>query len=132
MKRTLALLLVPLAVAAAVPYIASAQTNPQLTPAQARGRIILTQNCNICHLPQNPGSQTYGPLLNKESANGDDNLMKQVIQTGLVKMPGWRYTLNDTQINDVIAYIRTLPVVAPPPPPAKGAGKGAEKGGGAE
>jgi mono/diheme cytochrome c family protein len=132
MKRTLALLLVPLAVAAAVPYIASAQTNPQLTPAQARGRIILTQNCNICHLPQNPGSQTYGPLLNKDSANGDDNLMKQVIQTGLVKMPGWRYTLNDTQINDVIAYIRTLPVVAPPPPPAKGAGKGAEKGGGAE
>ena len=125
MKRTLALLLVPLAVAAAVPYIASAQTNPQLTPAQARGRIILTQNCNICHLPQNPGSQTYGPLLNKESANGDDNLMKQVIQTGLVKMPGWRYTLNDAQIADVISYIRTLPVVAPPPP-----GKAAKGGGG--
>src|ERR1700754_4449481 len=126
MKRSLALLLVPLAVAAAVPYLASAQTNPQLSPAQARGRIILTQNCNICHLPQSPGSQTYGPMLNKESANGDDNLMKQVIQTGLVKMPGWRYTLNDNQIADVIAYIRTLPVVEPPP--AK-AGKGADKGG---
>ena len=39
MRRTVALLFVPLAVAAAVPYIASAQTNPQLTPAQARGRI---------------------------------------------------------------------------------------------
>lgn len=125
MKRTFALLLVPLAVAAAVPYFASAQTNPQLTPQQVRGRIILTQNCNICHLPQNPGSQTYGPLLNKASANGDDNLMKQVIQTGLVKMPGWRYTLNDTQIADVISYIRTLPVVAPPPP-----GKAAKGGGG--
>lgn len=123
MKRSLALLLVPVAVAAAVPYLAFAQTN--LTPAQARGRVILTQNCNICHLPQNPGSQTYGPLLNKESANGDDNLMKQVIQTGLVKMPGWRYTLNDNQIGDVIAYIRTLPVVAPPPP-----GKAAKGGGG--
>jgi mono/diheme cytochrome c family protein len=127
MKRSLALLFVPLAVAAAVPYLASAQTNPQLTPAQARGRVILTQNCNICHLPQSPGSQTYGPLLNKASVNGDDNLMKQVIQTGLVKMPGWRYTLNDNQIGDVIAYIRTLPVVAPPAP-----GKGAEKGGGGE
>jgi mono/diheme cytochrome c family protein len=125
MKRTFALLLVPLAVAAAVPYFALAQTNPQLTPQQVRGRIILTQNCNICHLPQNPGSQTYGPLLNKSSANGDDNLMKQVIQTGLVKMPGWRYTLNDAQIADVISYIRTLPVVAPPPP-----GKAAKGGGG--
>jgi mono/diheme cytochrome c family protein len=124
MKRSIALLLVPMAVAAAVPYLASAQTNPQLTPQQARGRIILTQNCNICHLPQNPGSQTYGPLLNKASANGDDNLMKQVIQTGLVKMPGWRYTLNDNQIADVIAYIRTLPVVEPPPPGKQGKGGG--------
>jgi len=130
MKRSLALLLVPLATAAAVPLIASAQqAEPQLTPQQVRGRIILTQNCNICHLPQNPGSQTYGPLLNKESTNGDDNLMKQVIETGLVKMPGWKYSLNATEINDVIAYIRTLPVVAPPTPAAKGAGKG---GGGGE
>ena len=130
MKRTLAFIVVPLAAAIAVPLIASAaqQQAPNLTPQQARGRIILTQNCNICHLPQNPGSQTYGPLLNKSSANGDDNLMKQVIQTGLVKMPGWRYTLNDNQIADVIAYIRTLPVVAPAAPAAKGA----EKGGGGE
>jgi mono/diheme cytochrome c family protein len=102
--------------------IASAQG--ELTPAQVRGRIIITQNCNICHLPQNPGSQTYGPLLNKASANGDDALMKTVIQNGLVKMPGWKYTLNDSQINDVISYIKILPVVAPPPPAAKGAGKG--------
>lgn len=117
MKRSLALFLVPLAVAAAVPYIASAQTNSQLTPAQARGREIITQNCNICHLPQSYGSQqTYGPLLNRASANGDDALMKTVIENGLVKMPGWKYTLNASQINDVIAYIKTLPV--PPPPPA--------------
>ena len=122
MKRKVALLLLPLATALAVPMIASAQA--QLTPAQARGRMIITQNCNICHLPQNPGSQTYGPLLNKASANGDDALMKTVIQNGLVKMPGWKYTLNDNQINDAIAYIKTLPVVAPPPPAAKGAGKG--------
>ena len=122
MRHRIALLLVPLAVAAAMPLIASAQG--QLTPAQVRGRIILTQNCNICHLPQNPGSQTYGPLLNKASANGDDALMKTVIQNGLVKMPGWKYSLNDNQIGDVIAYIKTLPVVAPPPPSAKGAEKG--------
>ena len=127
MKRRIALLLMPLAAAVAVPLIASAQA--QLSPAQARGRMIITQNCNICHLPQNPGSQTYGPLLNKASANGDDALMKTVIQNGLVKMPGWKYTLNDNQIADVIAYIKILPVVAPPPPAAKGAGKGA---GGAE
>lgn len=129
MRRKVALVLIPLAAGAVWPLIALAQG--QLTPAQARGREIITQNCNICHLPQSYGSQqTYGPLLNRASANGDDALMKTVIENGLVKMPGWKYTLNAQQINDVIAYIKTLPVVAPPPAPAKGAGKGKEGGGG--
>lgn len=120
MKRSAALLLSIAAVATAWPLAAmSAQAN--LTPAQARGRFILTQNCNICHLPQNPGSRTYGPALNKDAANGDDNLMREVIMNGLVKMPGWKYTLNANEINDVIAYVRTLPVL---PPPAAGGGRG--------
>jgi mono/diheme cytochrome c family protein len=127
MKRSFAFCLVPLA-AAALPLIAAAQ---DLSPAQARGRMIITQNCNICHLPQSFGSQqTYGPLLNKSSANGDEALMKTVIENGLVKMPGWKYTLSAQQISDVIAYIKTLPVVAVAPPPAKGAGKEGKGGGG--
>jgi mono/diheme cytochrome c family protein len=117
MKQHAALLVFLLAVSA---QAASAQT---LTPAQAHGRQILTQNCNICHLPQNPGSATYGPRLSKSSANGDDKLMKEVIQSGLVKMPGWKYTLKDSDIDDVIAYVRTLP--EPPPPTTRGGG-GAE------
>jgi len=100
---------------------ASAQNN--LTPQQAHGRMILTQNCNICHLPQNPGSATYGPRLSKTTTNGDDNLMREVIMNGLVKMPGWKYTLNANDISDVIAYVRTLP--EPPPPTTRGGG-GAE------
>src|SRR5258706_16016058 len=98
---------------------ASAQNN--LSPKLAHGRMILTQNCNICHLPQNPGSATYGPPLNKAAANGDDKLMKEVIQNGLVKMPGWKYTLKDADIDDVIAYVRTLPVQ--PAPAARPAGQ---------
>ena len=118
MNRRLALFLVPLA-AASMPLIASAQGN--LTPEQARGRMIVTQNCNICHLPQSFGSQqTYGPLLNRTSANGDEALMRTVIENGLVKMPGWKYSLNAQQINDVIAYIKILPV---PPAPAASAKK---------
>ena len=102
---------------AALPLAASAQS---LTPSQAHGRMILTQNCNICHLPQNPGSPTYGPRLSKTTTNGDDNLMREVILNGLVRMPGWKYTLKDADVNDIIAYVRTLP--EPPPPTAKGGG----------
>ena len=108
MKRIAALLLFLVAAGA---QAASAQT---LTPQQRHGRQLLTQNCNVCHLPQDPGANTYGPPLNKAAANGDDMLMKQVIQTGLAKMPGWRYTLKDSDIDDIIAYVRTLPVPAAP------------------
>jgi mono/diheme cytochrome c family protein len=100
-------------VLAAWPLAASAQGS--LTAEQREGRRILTQNCNICHLPQSPGSATYGPRLSRTSANGDDNLMREVIMNGLVKMPGWKYTLSAQDISNVIAYVRTLPE---PPPPA--------------
>jgi mono/diheme cytochrome c family protein len=103
---------------AALPLAASAQQT--LTDQQRHGRQILTQNCNICHLPQNPGSATYGPRLSKTSTNGDDNLLRDVIMSGLVKMPGWKYTLSASDIGDVIAYVRTLP--EPPPPTNKGGG----------
>jgi mono/diheme cytochrome c family protein len=99
-------------VLAAWPLAASAQ---DLTPQQREGRRILTQNCNLCHLPQGQGSATYGPRLSKSSTNGDDNLMREVINNGLVKMPGWRHSLSAQDINNVIAYVRTLP---DPPAPA--------------
>jgi len=118
MKTRAALLVIVLAAGA---QAASAQ---QLTPQQAHGRMLLTQNCNICHLPQNPGSATYGPRLSKTSVNGDDKLMREVIMNGLVKMPGWKYTLKDQDISDIIAYVRTLP--EPPPPTTRGGGGGAE------
>jgi mono/diheme cytochrome c family protein len=50
--------------------------------------------------------------------------MKEVIQNGLVKMPGWKYALKDTDISDIIAYVRTLP--EPPPPTSRGGGLGAD------
>jgi len=102
---------------AALPLAASAQS---LSAQQAHGRQILTQNCNICHLPQNPGSPTYGPRLSKSTTNGDDNLMREAILNGLVRMPAWKYTLSNNDVSDIIAYVRTLP--EPPAPTAKGGG----------
>jgi mono/diheme cytochrome c family protein len=104
---------------AAWPLAAAAQS-ADLTAQQKHGRQILTQNCNVCHLPQNPGSATYGPRLSKSSTNGDDNLMRDAIKNGIVRMPAWKYTLSDSDINDIIAYVRTLP--DPPAPAARGGG----------
>ena len=106
MKRAFASLAILLALGAQSAYAQN------LTPQQAHGRQILTQNCNVCHLPQNPNSKTYGPLLNKAAANGDDMLMKEVILNGLVRMPAWKYTLSSSDVDDIIAYVRTLPAPA--------------------
>ena len=107
MKHSAALVVFALA---AWPLAASAQDS--LSQQQKHGRFILTQNCNVCHLPQNPNSKTYGPLLNKAAANGDDMLMKEVILNGLVRMPAWKYTLSSSDVDDIIAYVRTLPAPA--------------------
>ena len=89
---------------------ALAQNN--LTPQQMHGRQIVTQNCVVCHLPSDPGAKTYGPPLNKAAANGDPKLMHQVIESGLVRMPGWKYALSNSDIDDVVSYIQTIPVSA--------------------
>jgi mono/diheme cytochrome c family protein len=108
MKRYVALLLF---LSVAVWQTAAAQT---LTAEQRHGRQLLTQNCSVCHLPQDPGAATFGPRLDRNSANGDDALMKQVIETGLVQMPGWQYQLSESDIDAIISYVRTIPVVAAP------------------
>jgi len=40
--------------------------------------------------------------------------MHQVIETGLVKMPGWKYALSNSDIDDVVSYLQTIPVSAAP------------------
>ena len=85
-----------------------------LSSQQVHGRQIVTQNCVVCHLNPNGDGNQYGPPLNKAAANGDAKLMHQVIETGLVKMPGWKYALSTSDIDDVVAYIMTIPVSTAP------------------
>lgn len=109
MRHRVALALLFTAVGA---QAALAQNN--LSPQQLHGRRVVTQNCVVCHLPSDPGAKTYGPPLNKAAANGDPKLMHQVIESGLVRMPGWKYALSNSDIDDVVSYILTIPVSAAP------------------
>jgi mono/diheme cytochrome c family protein len=106
MKHRAALLVVALA---ALPQFAFAAQGG-LTPQQMHGREIVTRNCVVCHLNPNADDKQYGPPLNKAAANGDPMLMHQVIETGLIRMPGWKYLLSNSDIDDVVAYIMTIPV----------------------
>jgi mono/diheme cytochrome c family protein len=113
MKRSVAVFLL---LAAAWPQTASAQAaGDNLNDTQRLGRQLLAQSCGVCHLPPALNARTYGPQLNKQSANGDDEIMRQYILEGTPRMPAFKHYLKDNEVNAIIAYVRTVAVPAPAP-----------------
>ena len=90
-----------------------------LTEQQRLGRQILAQSCAVCHLPSGPGAKTYGPALNKSTLPEDDDAIRQTILEGNTRMPGFQYFLQPTQVDAIIAYLRTVPAPARPAPAAQ-------------
>jgi mono/diheme cytochrome c family protein len=85
------------------------QAGDNLNDQQLRGRQLLAQSCGVCHLPPALNARTYGPPLNKAAANGDDNIMREYILGGTPRMPGFKHYLNESEIDAIIAYVRTVP-----------------------
>jgi mono/diheme cytochrome c family protein len=99
-----------LLVLGAVSALANAQqAGENLNPTQLQGRQIFAQSCGICHLQPTLGSKTYGPLLNKATAVGNDEAMRIIIANGSERMPGFKYYLKPAEIDAIIAYVRAVP-----------------------
>jgi len=113
MKHGVSTLLLALAAAAPVAY--AQQTGSDLNETQRLGRQVFAQSCGICHLQPSLGVKTYGPLLNKAAAAGNDEVMRAFIVNGSERMPAFKYYLKPAEIDAIIAYVRTVPVPAPDP-----------------
>ena len=95
--------------------VASApEANRHLSAEEIRGEGIFLQRCSLCHLPKavKPYKQ-FGPILNgmfKDDADPDQMAFRrQFILMGRPdRMPGFRYTLSADELNDLIAYLKTL------------------------
>jgi mono/diheme cytochrome c family protein len=80
-----------------------------LTAAQAAGKKLFVQKCSVCHLPELPSYTAYGPLLDgKVVASRGDTAIREQIMRGSARMPGWQYTLNPAEIEQMIGYLKTL------------------------
>ena len=104
---------------AAWPQSASAQqagTGDSLDDTQKLGRQVFVQSCGVCHLPPSLNARTFGPVLNKGSGNGDDEIVRGLIMNGTPNMPAFKYYLNKSEIDAIIAYVRTVPPPAAPAP----------------
>jgi len=112
MKRPWVLLLV-----AAWPQVAAAQMPDaaSLNPTQLLGRNTFAQHCTVCHVrTQITVQRSYGPALSKNSLGGQDDVLRELISNGTPNMPGFKYSLEPREIDAVVAYVKTLPVQAPP------------------
>lgn len=89
-----------------------------LTEAQLNGRRIVAQRCANCHAgdPRQPGP----PLGKAIVENRDDAFIRDKVNKGSTLMPGFQYTLNAGQIDDIIAFLKTYT------PPARSAAAGDE------
>src|SRR5882672_603971 len=101
-----------LALAAAAPAAHAQQTN--LNETQLLGRQVFAQSCGICHLQPSLGVKTYGPMLNKATAAGNDEVVRAFIVNGTDRMPSFKHYLKPAEVDAVIAYLRTVPAPAAP------------------
>ena len=74
------------------------------------------QNCSFCHWPQkepkrDTETKTVGPVLSglfRLPRQAREETVRELIRQGTKKMPGFQYGLNRREIDDIIAYIKTL------------------------
>jgi mono/diheme cytochrome c family protein len=76
-----------------------------LTEAQLNGRRIVAQRCANCHAGN---SRQPGPPLGKAIVESrGDAFIRDKVNKGSTLMPGFQYSLNAGQIDDIIAFLKT-------------------------
>jgi mono/diheme cytochrome c family protein len=93
---------------AAFTYSASA-AELQLNETQRLGVRLFEQSCGICHTRPLLTAGLYGPELSKETAGGNQEVVRGIIANGTPRMPGFKYHFNQEQIAAIAAYLSVLP-----------------------
>lgn len=116
-KTVLYLVLLALGLLAAcdAPELRKSDAELGLNPKQAAGRRIFDRQCGLCHAAYS--SRKYkGPSLQALfkkpyltiGAPANSDRVRDIIVLGHGKMPSYGRVLNDTQIDELIAYLHTL------------------------
>ena len=87
----------------------------RLTPQQASGRRVFDAYCIACHEAYVDRAKHGPPLLGlykkpamPSGAPANDERVRENINLGRAKMPGFSNTLSEEQMQDLIAYLHTL------------------------
>lgn len=98
-----------------------AQTKPAAAPPAAtklseeerRGEGLFLQRCSICHLPRKlkfGSPPVVGPILSgqfKDATPEQMKILRGFILKGGPDMPGFQYGLEQREVDELIAYLKT-------------------------
>ena len=79
-----------------------------------RGETLFYQRCSLCHLGRIIKDDKYQPIgpalagVLKDASSDREAEIRQFIQMGTLRMPGWKYAFSPKEFDDLIAYVRTL------------------------
>jgi mono/diheme cytochrome c family protein len=99
-----------------------AQSKPAATSSSAeklgeqatRGEGLFLQRCSLCHLPRKlkfGSPPVIGPILSgqfKDATPDQLKVLRGFILKGGPDMPGFQYGLEPKEVDDLIAYLKTL------------------------
>ena len=110
---------------AAVALLLGLGCEPRDQTPVGRGARVFQRTCSGCHGADGRGVMRLGlskpprDLTNAEfHASVSDDDLRRVIRVGKNQMPAFGGLMGDDDLNNVIAFIRTLPPGARPQPPA--------------
>jgi len=102
----------------ALPSEVSTQARPPAQAASAgaarRGEAWFYQRCSLCHMGRTVKDDVYqpmGPLLTgvfKGASPDREKAVRAQIQRGSPRMPGFEYTFTPVELEELIAYMKTL------------------------
>ncbi len=82
--------------------------------AAARGEAWFYQRCSLCHMGRIVKDETYEPMapsldgLLKDAPPGREKVVREQIQQGSLRMPGFRYNFTPAEFDELMAYLKTL------------------------
>jgi mono/diheme cytochrome c family protein len=81
-----------------------------LNETQTLGRRLFEQSCGICHTrPLLTARVMYGPELSRETAGGNEEIVRGLITDGTPRMPAFKYMFDQKEIAAIAAYLKVLP-----------------------
>jgi mono/diheme cytochrome c family protein len=94
--------------------IAALPHSGKLNEQEKRGEGLFVQRCSLCHLPRNlkfGSPAVIGPNLGgqfKDAGTDQLKILRGFILKGGPEMPGFQYGFDPKEVDDLIAYLKTL------------------------